>query len=216
MNRLIYLLSLVFTSFSEKVYCKWLKLFIKNKEFSIISNNCWGGGIYENLKLEYTSPTVGLFFYAPCYIQFLSNLEKNLKTEINFITISKYEDANRDRKNRNLTYPIGLLGDIEIHFLHFHSEKEAAEKWKRRAKRVKMDRLFIKFCDRDLCTDKEIQLFDELPFESKVFFSAKKRNNIKSLVFLRDYRQESFVGSLYDYPWSYRKQFNIVNWLNKK
>ncbi len=216
MNRLLYLLSLVYTTFSEKVYCKWLKLFIKNKEFSIISNNCWGGGIYENLKMEYTSPTVGLFFYAPCYIQFLSNLEKNLKAEINFITTSKYEDANLDRNNRNLTYPIGLLGEIEIHFLHFHSEEEAAEKWKRRAKRVKLDRLFIKFCDRDLCTDKEIKSFDELPFESKVFFSAKKRSNIKSLVFLNDYREEPFVGSLYDYPWSYRKQFNIVNWLNKK
>ncbi|MBV5343054.1 DUF1919 domain-containing protein, partial [bacterium] len=53
------------------VYCRRLRKQNKNLDFTIISNNCWGGGIYEDLNLKYNSPTVGLFFYAPCYIEFL-------------------------------------------------------------------------------------------------------------------------------------------------
>lgn len=30
------------------------------------------------------------------------------------------------------TYPIALLGDVEIHFLHYDNETVAKEKWERR------------------------------------------------------------------------------------
>lgn len=34
---------------------------IMAKEFYIISNDCWGGGIYRRLEMPYLSPTVGLW-----------------------------------------------------------------------------------------------------------------------------------------------------------
>lgn len=40
-------------------------LFIKNKNVSIISNNCWGGFMYQEHRLRYNSPFIGLFLYAP-------------------------------------------------------------------------------------------------------------------------------------------------------
>jgi uncharacterized protein (DUF1919 family) len=45
-------------------------------DFTIISNNCWGGMIYESYNLPKESPTVGLFFMASDYIRFLDHLKE--------------------------------------------------------------------------------------------------------------------------------------------
>ena len=37
---------------------------LKFTDFTIISNNCWGGMIYESYNLPKESPTVGMFFMA--------------------------------------------------------------------------------------------------------------------------------------------------------
>ena len=47
-----------------------------NKEFTIISNNCWGGMIYESYNLPKMSPTVGLFFMADDFIRFCSDIKR--------------------------------------------------------------------------------------------------------------------------------------------
>ena len=104
---------------------------------------------------------------------------------------------------------------MEVHFLHYASENEAVEKWGRRKKRINFDNLFVKFCDRDLCSDDEITAFAKLEFKNKVFFSSRENRAGSSLVFLKDYQNDACVGSLYEHPWSYRKHFNIVKWLNK-
>ena len=44
---------------------------LKSTNFTIISNNCWGGMIYESYNLPKESPTVGMFFIAKDYIEFL-------------------------------------------------------------------------------------------------------------------------------------------------
>ncbi len=73
-------------------------------------------------------------------------------------------------------YPIGQLdGKVEIHFLHYHTEEEAAEKWYRRAKRVNFNKLMILGMEQNLCTEQDIINFDSLPFENKYFFSTKKK-----------------------------------------
>ena len=38
------------------------------QDFSIISNNCWGGSVYRRYRLKYSSPTVGLYMFANEYI----------------------------------------------------------------------------------------------------------------------------------------------------
>lgn len=49
---------------------------IKNKEITIISNNCWGGFMYQSCGLQYNTPLIGLYFYAPEYIKLLKDLKK--------------------------------------------------------------------------------------------------------------------------------------------
>lgn len=91
---------------------------LSNKNFVIISNNCWGGSLYRWYNRSYNSPFVGLFLYGPCYIKLLSNFDSYIKKELNFIKTSSYKDRKKD-------YPVALLGDIEIHFTHYKSEEKA-------------------------------------------------------------------------------------------
>lgn len=58
---------------------------LKNTDFTIISNNCWGGMIYESYNLPKQSPTVGLFFMASDYIKFISDLRGFVNGELIFI-----------------------------------------------------------------------------------------------------------------------------------
>ena len=117
---------------------------VKNKNITIISNNCWGGIFYRNNNLEYLSPTLGLFFMADDYIKFIYNIKYYINCDIKFIDI---EHSNYKTYLQKLNYhsPIGKLDDIEIMFLHYDSEEDAKEKWDRRKKRINWDNIIYKF-----------------------------------------------------------------------
>ena len=151
----------------QPIYNLYCRKHIKNKSFTIISNNCWAGGIYQDLKLPYATPTIGLFFYPEDYICFLEDLKNCINAPLEFTKKSKYN-------NVNSKYPIGLINNkIEIHFLHYKTEKEAKSKWNRRVKRINWNNLYIKMDDRDGCTLDIIKRFDQLPFKDKIFFQPK-------------------------------------------
>lgn len=149
---------------------------LKNKEFSIISNNCWGGGIYQKLDLPYTSPTIGVYFYAEDYIKFISNLEYYLSITPIIIPKEKSKYANELLKLKVYRYfPIGKIDDIEIVFLHYRSDKEAIDKWERRKKRIKFNNIIIKFNDQNNCTEKQLIEFEQLEYKNKLCFVAKEK-----------------------------------------
>ena len=177
------------------------------KSFSIISNNCWGGHAYRYFNLTYTSPTIGLFFFADEYIQFLSNLHFYLNQELSFIKIteSKYHDELLKRGHDNVI--VGKLADIEIVFLHYHSEQEAYEKWKRRRARVNYDDLIVKMSEQNLCEEKHIKAFDNLPYNKKFVFTHKDYG-IESQVVCPEY---SLKGEVSDDTTYFRKHINLIN-----
>jgi uncharacterized protein (DUF1919 family) len=124
-----------------------------------MSANCRGGSVYEDLKLPDQTLIVGLFFYAPCYLELLQNLKTNSNLTLTFATISKYQDASTYR-DENCNYPIGVLGDtIEIQFSHYKAEAE--DKRERRKQRINWDNLFIACTDRAGMTKKLMTVFDE-------------------------------------------------------
>ena len=147
---------------------------LKVKDFTIISNNCWSGLVYECYGLEKQTPTVGMYFMAEEYIKFVSNLEHYLfECELEFIDPQKAKHKEFYQRDKHYgQYPIALLGDVEIAMLHFHSEEEAKAKWERRCKRVRMDKLIIKMNDQNECTPEIAEAFTNLPYENKVFFTV--------------------------------------------
>ncbi len=156
---------------------------LKEKEFTIISNNCWAGWVYRRYGIEYQTPTVGLYMFAQDYIQFCKRMDYYLGSRLTFIPSeeSRYFDSLVERKQQHV--PIGLLGnDVEVVFLHYHDEKEAYEKWNRRAERIRTNNLIFKFSEMDLCKPHHIEEFDRLPYEKKVCFTANPYPQLKSCI----------------------------------
>lgn len=150
---------------------------LKFTDFSIISNNCWAGTtVYQPFGLKYNTPTIGLFIMDEDYIKFIWNLKWYLSQSPVFIPPqeSKYYDRISQKGTQPVKYPIATIGgDVELHFLHYHSENEALSKWLRRAKRVNYDRLLVKMSLRDNGYDKEtiLKRFCALPYKNKICFS---------------------------------------------
>lgn len=184
-------------------YCKripYLK-FIKDivsKDTSIISSNCFAGRIMQDLHMQYNTPTLGLYFMYPDYIEFLQHLEYYLRdAKLIFVEHSKYLLGDERRAKWKHWYPIGLLdGKVEIHFLHYYTEKDAAEKWYRRAGRVNFDKLLIIGMEQNLCTENEIRAFDKLLFKNKIFFSSKNLS-FQSNVYIKEFAEDGEVGDPY-------------------
>jgi len=140
---------------------------IKDKPFVILSNNCWGYELYGSTGREYNTPFIGLFLMPECYLRFLENFEACIASELRFTNESRYYDKPK-------SYPIGVLEPgIEIHFLHYASEKEARDKWNRRVARMKLAlnlgaEIFCKLCDCEGCTSEHLARFHRLDFKYKI------------------------------------------------
>lgn len=164
-------------SFRNIIYlpltCKFRRKRIHNDKFTIISNNCWGGTVYESYGLMKNTPTVGLFFAPEDFLKFIKNMKYYLSQEMHFIQ-AKESKLWELKKNSPVfgTYPIGVLDDVEIHFLHYHSEEEAIDKWSRRSKRIIWDKILYKFNDQNGCTPEMIKEFAELNIKNKVCFTV--------------------------------------------
>lgn len=188
---------------------------LKIKDFTIISNNCWGGMIYESYNLQKKSPTVGLFFMASDYVKFISNMRYYMAKEIEFINpyTSKWvEDVCTDK--RFGTYPVGKIDDIEIFFLHYHSEQEAREKWIRRCKRINWDKMIVKFNDQNKCSEQELVEFLKLEYPNKIFFTCKKWNIQNSnIIFVKQKFEKEHILASYE-PFGENRIFNVTSYIN--
>lgn len=182
---------------------------LTRKDFTIISNNCWGGMVYESYALPKESPTVGLFFMAEDYIKFLQRLDEYLNAPLRFILPeeSRYKEEQPGGEHRFGTYPIGILEipgigggteRIEIFFLHYHCEEEAQEKWERRIARIHRDRLLVKFNDQNGCKIEHLIAFDKLPYQNKVCFTAKKYPEIDSAIKIRCPQKHEYIRGSYE------------------
>lgn len=145
------------------------RLQLKNKNFTIISNNCWGGFVYQMFGLKYTSPTIGLFFIGDDYIKFCERLEYYTSIELKFIPFN--ESKNFQLINNSSAYPIGVLDDIEIYFLHYESEFEAKQKWEKRCRRINFENILFKISQREGYTKENIENFMNMNKKNKIAFS---------------------------------------------
>lgn len=194
---------------------------LKSTDFTIISNNCWGGMVYESYNLLKESPTIGLFFMAKDYIEFLSDLKGYINGELTFINPekSRWRGAPQVADDRRFGhYPVGVLSNgkntIEIFFLHYANEQEVREKWQRRIKRINWDRLLIKFNDQNGCTEVEVKKFMSLPFKNKLFFTCKHwPDKAKEQIVIKQFPKHNFILASYE-PFGKSKYIDITEVLN--
>src|SRR5678810_1052541 len=117
-------------SMAEALTRRALRARLRSRVFTVVSNNCWGAHIYQRLGQPYQTPFIGVFFAPECYLILVSRFRWFLSQPVRFLDRSRHEYINALREERKLRYPIGCLGgDVEVQFLHYAAENEAAEKW---------------------------------------------------------------------------------------
>lgn len=113
---------------------------LRENPVTILSDDCWGGKVYRELNLPFTSPLINIYWPRESFCEFIKDPLFYLGKPLRMV---------RDGVPREGTFPIGRLGDearsVELHFVHSKSSQEAEEHWKRRAERINKDRLFVKF-----------------------------------------------------------------------
>lgn len=186
----------------KKIIAIFLRIPLKNRNFSIISNNCWGGVIYDKYALPYLTPTIWLWIPPADYIKFLKNPDYYFKQQLVQIgyqeshvanlLIKRKESGRYDFDLNDLI--IGRLEDVDIVFIHYKSFEDAKSKWDRRKRRINWDNLIVKFNDQNLCTYTDYEEFKKLPYANKLFFTSKREWCSESYcVFLEQYEKDGYV-----------------------
>ncbi len=208
--------------FRNKVYLPLTKNLrrkkLKDNNFTIISNNCWGGTVYESYGIKKLSPTVGMFIMPEDYLKFVANLDYYLKQPLEFIDPddSKWREVLQKKSNWK-TYLVGKIGDIELQMLHHHNEDVARRKWESRIKRVNKNRLIFKFNDQNGATREQIERFMKLPLENKLCFVADETFQVTKEVIVikqpKKYKMRGIMASRE--PFGNSKYINITDYINK-
>ena len=201
----------------KKIYFKIVGPIKRKKfkctDFTIISNNCFGGIIYRNNNLPYNTPTAGLFFMANDYIKFIYDMKNYLSKELTEI---KIEDSNYYDYLKSINYnaPIGKLGDVEIMFLHYPTFEEAKEKWDRRKQRINYDKIIYKFSEQNNCTYEDLKKFEEFNALNKLCFTFNKYDDLKCIQFTEFEKNPGMFNDSSERV--FKKYFNIYDFVNNK
>lgn len=165
----------------RKIVSPIRRIGLKNKDFTIISNNCWGGMVYDKFGLQYKTPTIGLIIPSEDYLRFCQNLGHYLSVDASLMTKKEILAKDDFIKKASQTYSIGKVDDVTIIFVHYQNGPIAIEKWNKRRKRVNLEKVILKFNDEVTFNKKQIKIFSSLPYK-KIFFCKEKelRNSYPS------------------------------------
>ena len=175
---------------------------------TIIASNCVGTIIYHDMRMPWNSPTVNLMIPMNDFVKFVENIRWYIKQPLHFLDDSEH------------SYPVGILGDIKIFFVHYQSKDEALEKWEIRKKRINWEQLFIIGCEKDGCTYETLQKFEKLPYKNKVILTRKKYPEFASSVQIRGFEDEQELGTLTNFKPQivkrrYLDDFDYISFLQK-
>ena len=158
---------------------------------TILSQNCIGGVFYKDMELRFDSPTVGLFATSKDFVRFLSGLDSYLAKPL--------------QMRWGEEYPIGTLGDLEIHFMHYETCRLAREAWQRRCPRINPQRLVAVCTDRDGVDEADFRTWTALPWPKVLFTAMDTFRNHPDSVYFREFRKQGFVGDLITHRKFYRR-----------
>lgn len=198
--------------FIIKCLAPFRRIGLKNRDYTIISNNCYGGIVSRNFGLPYNSPTCGTFFYSKEYLKFLRDLKAHIEAELVELKVedSDYKDLLMPKYGTNIV--LGKCLDTEIVFLHYSGFAEAKAKWDRRKHRVNYNNLVVKYNDQNQFSIEDFYEFEKLPYKNKIFFTANStlKNKVNTIFFPCFSKQ----GYVVDDIKTSKRYFNIKKYLN--
>ena len=167
---------------------------------TILSQNCIAGVFYHDMGQKFLSPTIDLYFSAPDFIKFVLHLREYLSMPL--------------KMSWKESYPVGILGDIAINFMHYHTCTEAVNAWERRKNRMQWDKILVISTDRE-GFDEEVYRQWNLISYPKVLFTAQKRfAQNPDAVYYPEYEKDGFVPDLIPEREFYKDQI-LIDTINK-
>lgn len=186
---------------------------LNNTDFTIISNNCWGGLTYEEFGLPKNSPTIGCYFFSDDYIKFLGNFDYYITQDLQFITPEQSKNHKWILENGNEDCPIGVLDDVEIIFVHYYSRELAYDKWTRRVKRINRDNMIFKFSYQNHATKEHLKQFDEMELPGKkLMFVNQEDMGYKCGVYYPGFEKDE---QIYNDTYFGNRYFDVVSFINQ-
>lgn len=139
---------------------KWRRrIGLHYKDFSIISNNCTGGYVYQYYGISYKTPTEGVYFTTDDYLKLIANPRHYFNHKV---TLILPQDSTLYSADKPFTFPVGKIDDIEVYFMHYPNPEEALSKWYRRSKRINYSKLFCLLTENEFFKKEHAASFDTI------------------------------------------------------
>lgn len=187
-------------------YLRRLRKSFHNHSLSVFSSNCVGGCMLHDLGVRFQSPFVNLYMDSKDYLKFLSNPREYLALDL-------------VEKKTELSYPVGQLGDLTLHFVHYKCFSDAATSFLDRSQRINYDNLYVIFCERDGCTYEDLLTFDALPYAHKVVFTHSRYEDISSAFYIAGFEEQECLGDILKWDRKLGRKiydrFDFAGWLQK-
>ncbi|TRW26418.1 DUF1919 domain-containing protein [Flavobacterium zepuense] len=194
----------------EQLGTKYSLKKIKNKDFTIISDNCWGGNLYTQLKISYKTPTVGLGMGKHGYLNFIEKLNTQEATTFWQLSADRCYPLNPRR-----IYPVGKTSLGTVHFLHYKEFDPAVRLFQIRYKKINWDNIFYKIdFELEFYTPEHIQRWNDMKIPNSIaFYSDRVKKiwdgEIHNGVYINNWE----AGSSYIFG-NFQDTFNYIEWLN--
>lgn len=143
----------------QRICKSYRRIGLHSKDFSIISNNCAGGYVYQFYGIAYNTPTEGIGFSVDDYLKIVDNPEHYFKHSLEFVdppTTPRYKNGEHFR------YPAAKIDDIFVYFRHYPTMEEAEKKWIRRSRRINYNKIFFLLTESETMREEHILLFNML------------------------------------------------------
>ena len=145
---------------------KWSKrIGLKSTDFSIISNNCTGGYVYQYFGISYRTPTEGIGLSVDDYLKLVQRPKYYFTHKLRFVEPSTTE---RYRLGEHFIYPAAVIDDITVYFRHYPTREESEEKWTRRSSRINYDKLIFLLTESETMRDEHVSIFENLIGQKQV------------------------------------------------
>lgn len=187
---------------------KKMRKALTNTTPTFLCPNCIGGILFHDLGLQFRSPTVNLMMLQTDFAKFVLNMDDYLTQKLAFFKHPEYD------------FPCAHLGDITLHFTHYHTEEEAAQKWVERSARIDRDNLFVFLEERDGLTREDMLRLGSIHARGLVVFTANAYPDIPYALQIPKYASDGEVGNIlskshWDDSREYEKYFDFVRWFNQ-
>jgi uncharacterized protein (DUF1919 family) len=121
-----------YDDFRAKMGRKYVRHRLRCREFTVVSDDCWGGRVYSEFAVKCCSPFAGIGIHPHEYLDFICGLRE--PNALDVLAVSTHTKG----------YPLLHTRNAVLHALHHRSTGQLRHIYERRVPLITWDKIFIK------------------------------------------------------------------------